>query len=179
MELKPYFYYQTYSKNNNWDEILERNISYLENKRKNSIYYTSCAIDNSLGMPIPMDIKNDYYPDILYDFKNLAFGLFQIDLENYFEIKFHMLKQLNCQFSEVEQLPYYELEMMVEKLKKWLEKEKEAREKEEKEYDKNSYKRDADSMMKKYSSPNNSSTPKYSTPKMPSSYGSAPRMPKI
>ncbi len=130
-------------------------------------------------MPIPIELKNDYYSDVLYTFKNLSFGLFQIDLENYLDIKFHMLKQLNCQFSEVEQLPYYELEMMVDKLKKWLEKEKEARQKEEEEYNKNSYKKDADSMMKKYSGNNtNSGANKYSAPKMPTSYGNykAPRM---
>lgn len=157
----------------NWISDIEENIEYIDAKRKNSIEYYSCNYDTSLGIPVPENIKRDYLIDELYSFKNLAFGLFQIDLENYFEIKFHMLKQMQCQFSEVESLPYYELEMMIEKLKKWLEKEKEMRDKEDAEYkdksSKNSYTKDADSMMKKYGMGNKgaNSYTKASAPKIP------------
>jgi hypothetical protein len=153
-----------------WVDQVEQNLNYLEQKRKKSFRYYSCTYDYSLGTPIPENIKLDYYRNELYDFKNLMFGMFQINLENFFEIKFHMLKQLNCQYSEIEQMPYYELEYQVEKLKKYLEKEKEQREKEEAEYkekyDKKSYSKDADSMMKKYGS-NASHGNNYKTPSMP------------
>lgn len=153
-----------------WIEAIEDNNEYVLEKQKKGIPYYSCSYNMLYGVPIPEDIKLSYLVDNLYDFKNLTFGLFQIDLENFFEIKFHMLKQLNCQFSEIEQMPYYELEYMVEKLKKWLEKEKEQRDKEEAEYkeksNKNSYMKEADGMMNKYGA--NRSSSSYKQPSRPS-----------
>lgn len=105
-------------------------------------------------MFFPSKIGIGYYNDNLYDTKNLMFNMFQVDLGNFFDIKFILLKHLKCQFSEIEALPYYEYEIMFEKLKEWLEKEKEQRDKEEKDYQekqsKNSHMRDSESMMKKF-----------------------------
>jgi len=44
------------------------------------------------------------------------FRIFQISLENYFKIKFQLEKHLRLQPSEIEALPYYELEYTIENL---------------------------------------------------------------
>jgi hypothetical protein len=102
--------------------------------------------------------------------KEHIFSSFQIDLENFLELKYLLIKQLRIQPSEVEQLEYYELEYMIEFHKKWTDKEREAREKDEKQQSSitnNKQFSDAQKMMK-----NNN------MPKMPSG-SSMPKLPKF
>lgn len=44
------------------------------------------------------------------------FSLFQISLDNYFEIKRKLAKDHNISFSELEKLPYFEYQIILEKI---------------------------------------------------------------
>lgn len=107
------------------------------------------------------------------NFAGLAFGMFQVDLKNFFEVKHILYQKLRLQPREIEDMTYYELEYTLENLKTWLEKEKEAQEKSEGEqsssYSKESMMKESQSMMKKYQGQN----------KMPSSSGSMPKIPNM
>ena len=46
------------------------------------------------------------------------FTLFQISLDNYFEIKLKLAKDHNISFSELEKLPYFEFQILLNKLNK-------------------------------------------------------------
>ena len=61
-----------------------------------------------------------------------VFSLFQISLEHYFELKAALLKYARCQPSEVEQMPFYEVETLLDNLKALSEKEEEERNKKDK-----------------------------------------------
>ncbi len=98
------------------------------------------------------------------------FSMFQIDLENYFEVKYILLKQINIQPSEIELLPYYEYELLIENHQKYMEKEREAREEEEKgqkgqTYNTDKYMKDAKKMVQQPKMPNMPSG--MSMPKLP------------
>ena len=49
------------------------------------------------------------------------FTLFQISLDNYFEIKLKFAKDYNISFSELEKLPFFEYQILLEKLNKEIE----------------------------------------------------------
>ena len=56
----------------------------------------------------------------LFDFAEESdpFTLFQISLDNYFEIKLKFAKDHNISFSELEKLPYFEFQILLNKLNK-------------------------------------------------------------
>lgn len=49
------------------------------------------------------------------------FSLFQISLDNYFEIKRKLAKDHNISFSELEKLPYFEFQIILEKINREIE----------------------------------------------------------
>ena len=59
------------------------------------------------------------------------FFLFQVNLDNYFDIKFALAYHKISSFSETENLPFYEYETHVEKLNEVLKKQQEQRDKED------------------------------------------------
>ena len=61
-----------------------------------------------------------------------VFSLFQISLQSYFDLKAAMLKYTHCQPSELERMPFYEIEIILDSLKELAEKEEEERKKKEK-----------------------------------------------
>lgn len=89
------------------------------------------------------------------------FQTFQVDVGKLIEMKFVVCKQLNQAWSEFDKLPYWEMEAMVDHLKTWIEKEKEAQEKEEgkssKLYNKDTFMKDTQGMARKYGVPSGSS----------------------
>jgi len=58
------------------------------------------------------------------------FGMFQVDLDNFLDIKFAIMYHMRLQPSEIEKLPYYEFEWHVKKLAEILKKKKDAEDKE-------------------------------------------------
>lgn len=90
-------------------------------------------------------------------FTDNVFKTFQVDIEKLIEMKFIICKQLNQPWNLFDKLPFWEMEQMVDHLKKWIEKEKEEREKEEGKskalYDKDKFMRDTQSTAKKYNIP--------------------------
>jgi hypothetical protein len=71
------------------------------------------------------------------------------------ELKFLLIYKCNVQPSEIERMEYFDMEMLVEEWKKFLEKEKQAREEEEKKgksgnYSQQRYQQDAGKMMNNY-----------------------------
>ena len=108
------------------------------------------------------------------------FSLFQISLQNFFKIETQLLYHLRLQPSEISQMPYYELEYILENLIDILEKKKEAEEgnDEEMQERKSSMMSDAKRMMPG-GMPNVSSSGKMSgMPSLPSS-PSMPSFPSI
>lgn len=49
------------------------------------------------------------------------FTLFQISLDNYFDIKLKLAKDYNISFRELESLPYFEFQILLNKLNKEIE----------------------------------------------------------
>jgi hypothetical protein len=60
--------------------------------------------------------------------------MFQISLENWFEVEYVLLKHLRLQPSELDKMEFYRAELLIENFKKYTEKEKEAQKEQEKEY---------------------------------------------
>jgi citrate synthase len=84
--------------------------------------------------------------------------LFQISLQNYFDLKAAMLKYTHCQPSELERMPFYEIEILLECLKELADKEEEQRKKQDKKDSAQMPNMSANSMMRQAQS---------SMPKMP------------
>src|SRR3989304_8406372 len=62
-------------------------------------------------------------------FKDLLFTLFQIDLENWAEIEFVLIKNLQMRLDDIDKMAYYRVQDIVDKYKDFLEKEKERQDK--------------------------------------------------
>ena len=88
------------------------------------------------------------------------FYLFQIDLDNYFEVKFGLEWHMKFQPSEIENLDFYEYEIHVERLNDILKKQQDQRDKEEKNQPNINPERYMKDVQRQYSKPNMS-------PKMP------------
>lgn len=92
-------------------------------------------------------------------------------MENWFEVEYILLKTLRLQPSEVDNMEFYRVEILLENHKKWVEKENEERKKQDNEtkatgFDKSSMSSQTNSMMKDAAK---------GLPKM----GSLPKMPKF
>lgn len=106
----------------------------------------------------------------LDNFKANVFKIFQVDIDNIQQLKFVICKQLKQSWDEFDKLPFWEMEDMTNRLKTWIEKEKEEQEKADGKhgttYDRDKMMRDSQKMQKQYAfntSGNNSS----GMPKMP------------
>jgi hypothetical protein len=60
-----------------------------------------------------------------------VFSLFQISLQNYYDLRAALLKYSHLQPSEMDRLPFFELEELLDSLKDLAEKEEEERKKKE------------------------------------------------
>ena len=49
------------------------------------------------------------------------FTLFQISLDNYFDIKYKFSKDFNISFSELEKMPYFEFQIILDKINEAIE----------------------------------------------------------
>lgn len=61
-----------------------------------------------------------------------VFGLFQISLQNFYDLRAALLKYSHLQPSEMDRLPFFELEQLLDSLKDLADKEEEERKKKEK-----------------------------------------------
>lgn len=135
--------------------------------------------------------KDLFFDPIIENLKKQTFNLFQIDYEHYMELKFLLIYKCNVQPSEIERMEYFDLEMLVEEWKKFLEKEKQAKEEEEKKskgqsFTQEKYMQQAQKMTNSYglnknNMPSSSSTKSFSNinlPNMPKSPGNF-TMPKF
>jgi len=93
---------------------------------------------------------------------NNVFQTFQVDIEKLIEMKFVICKQLQQPWESFDKLPFWEMEQMVDHLKKWVEKEKEEREKEEGKhkasFDQKKFMQDTQGSAKKYGIPSSTSS---------------------
>ena len=93
---------------------------------------------------------------------NNVFQTFQVDIEKLIEMKFVICKQLQQSWESFDKLPFWEMEQMVDHLKKWVEKEKEEREKEEGKhkasFDQKKFMQDTQGSAKKYGIPSSTSS---------------------
>ena len=64
-------------------------------------------------------------PQLAFDFPEGTdpFSLFQISLENYFDIKFRLWEEFKLDISNMENWPFYEYQLFMEKLNDKIEKE--------------------------------------------------------
>lgn len=106
--------------------------------------------------------------------KESFFKLFQIDLENWFELEYILIKDLGMTVTDIDNMEYYRFQYLIENHKKRIEKEKERQEKEEKQtgdkFNFNQMAREQQSQMKKQ-------TPDFKMPssssfKMPTNFSS-------
>lgn len=115
------------------------------------------SINNNLIYEFYSKLKKANGLKPLDQFKNNIFSTFQVDIEKLVEMKFVVCKQLNQPWDLFDKLPFWEMEQMVNLLKKWIEKEKEEREKEEGKtkniFDRDKFMRDTQGFAKKYGLP--------------------------
>ena len=59
----------------------------------------------------------------LFDFaaESDPFTLFQISLDNYFDIKYKFSRDFNISFSELEKMPYFEFQIILDKINEDIE----------------------------------------------------------
>jgi hypothetical protein len=59
----------------------------------------------------------------LFDFAEESdpFTLFQISLDNYFDIKYKFSRDFNISFSELEKMPYFEFQIILDKINEDIE----------------------------------------------------------
>jgi hypothetical protein len=87
-----------------------------------------------------------------------VFSLFQISLQNYYDLRAALLKYSHLQPSEMDRMPFFELEELLDSLKMLNEKEEEERKKQESADKAGVPNLNINSMSRQLS--NNSSTPK-------------------
>ena len=60
---------------------------------------------------------------LLFDFaaESDPFTLFQISLDNYFDIKYKFSRDFNISFSELERMPYFEFQIILDKINEDIE----------------------------------------------------------
>jgi len=79
-------------------------------------------------------MSNDYKKEnLLNNWENII-KMFQVDLNNWFEMEFILLKNLRIQPSELDRMDFYRVELIIENFKKYAEKEKEAQKDKQREY---------------------------------------------
>jgi hypothetical protein len=77
---------------------------------------------------------NSFNKESFFDKWDNIIKMFQISLENWFEVEYILLKHLRLQPSELDKMEFYRAELLIENFKKYSEKEKEAQKEQEKEY---------------------------------------------